>query len=149
MDLAGGYPRASRQPSLNLEPIDARPSFTGRLLSSVRRSTPRRDRFSEAEHLVLVSTTLSLSLFLSPSSLSLSLPPERVLFLVKIDGEARKAREMYAFVHRAVIGHSVARRGQTPKRQYFFGPSDVLSVVLSCQRCHPLCRRRGDPNGFV
>lgn len=59
-----GYRRRFTSEGLNREPIDALPNFTGSLLvSSARRGAPRRgvlrrDRFSEAEHLVLVSTTL-------------------------------------------------------------------------------------------
>lgn len=66
MDLAGGISPAFHKRSLNREPIDARPNFTGPLLSSARLGASRRvasrrgalrcDRFSE--HLVLVSTTL-------------------------------------------------------------------------------------------
>ena len=67
MDLAPVdiTPGVSQAKGLNREPIDARSNFAGAPLSSPRgvsrrvrvRGALRRDRFSEAEHLALVSRT--------------------------------------------------------------------------------------------
>lgn len=79
--------------------------YTGRLLSSVAAVAASWSIFPTAEHLVLVSTILFLSLGKRRERGRGSIIP-----LVKIDVEARRRRGrcMYTLVHSTVTGHFVA-----------------------------------------